>query len=253
MEMFTLPLSVIAFAVTLWITSFFARLLNAKKANMAWIAVSWLIGIILSVVAVIGVNILALEQYLEVAATYFLPLVIFTLVYKVINQMDWMAALTTNIVAIAVGIIAVVLTIVSLGKPLETTIVNLASKAGFLDKNIAEKSDTLMAEVDVEEDEIEPVFKDADLLNPRVIKALAIQKNQKEKGYKEPKFHLISVRYASGAIGYKVRLSQNNGKIVEGSLSKIQGGQLVVKQNLYGGIATTPIAISSVKKLEVYR
>ena len=253
MEMLTLPLSIVAFVATLWVTSFFAKLLHAKKPDMAWIALSWLIAIIISGVALLGANILALDKYLDIAAMYFFPLVVFTLVYKIVNRMNWAAAMTTNVVAIAVGVIAVVLTIVTLGKPLEKTLTEIAASVGLVNETTIDNTAELEDVGENEDDFVDIILTDEDLLSPKVATALKKQKKIVVKNYKEPKFRLISVRRASGAIGYKVRLLKNNGKVVEGSLSKIRGGELIVKQNLYGGIATTPIAINSVKKLEVYR
>ncbi|RTZ66740.1 MAG: hypothetical protein DSZ29_02355 [Aquificaceae bacterium] len=257
MEMLTLPLSIVAFIATLWVTSFFANLLHAKKPDMAWIALSWLIAVSISIAILLGIKIFIVDKYLEVAVLYFVPLLSFTLAYKIVNKMNWSAAITTNIITISVGAIAIVITIISLGKPLEKTLNEMAVTAGLSDRVIAD--DTAVSTLDLdnidesEEEIVDVVLTDADLLSPKVKAALDKQKKREVKSYKEPKFRLISLRRARGAIGYKIRLLKNNGKVVEGALSRISGGELIVKQNLYGGIATTPIAMNSIKKLEVYR
>lgn len=251
MEMFTVPISILAFIITLWITSFFATLMGGKKVDMLWISIAWLIGIILSIAILVGLRFIILDKTTTVVLTYFIPLVVFTLIYRMINKMDWAAAITTNITAIAVAVIATVIVIISLGKPLDKTIISMATDAGLVDSTITDNA--TMAEVDNEDYSEEVVLTDQDLLSPQVINALQQQKKRQQQSYIEPKFQLISLRRANGAIGYKVRLLKNNGKVLEGLLSKIEGGQLIVEQTLQGGIATTPILMQTVKTLEVYR
>ncbi|HFC91350.1 MAG TPA: hypothetical protein ENJ51_00910 [Leucothrix mucor] len=249
MEMFTLPLSLIAFAATLWITSFFARLMSAKKPELIWIFATWLLGIIISTGVVISLNLFIDDKQLLVALTYLTPLIVLTLVYRLLNKMDWIAAITTNITALAVGLIAAVIVIISIGKPLDKTIISMACDIGLVEEMKPVES---LAESDEEEYE-EVILTEQNLLSPQVIAALEKKKIREKKSYIEPKFQVISIRGAKSAIGYKIRLAKNNGNVLEGILSKIRSGQLIVQQNLYGGVATTPIAMGSVKKLEVYR
>lgn len=249
MEMFALPLSLVAFAATLWITSFFARLMSAKKPELIWIFATWLLGIMISIGVVISLNLFIYDKQLLVVLTYLTPLIVLTIVYRLLNKMDWLAAITTNVTALAVGVIAAVIVIISIGKPLDKTIISMASDIGLVEEM---KSSESLAEADGEEYE-EVILTDQDLLRPQVIAALEKKKIRDKKSYIEPKFQVISIRRANGAIGYKIRLAKKNGKVLEGVLSKIRGGQLIVQQNLYGGVATTPIAMRSVKKLEVYR
>ncbi len=247
MEMFEIPFSILAFLITLWITSFFATLMGAKKADTVWVLIAWSVGLLLSIAVVMGLNFIVLDKTITLVLTYFIPFVVFTFVYKILNKMNWAAAITTNITVIAVGVIATVIVIISVGKPLDKTIISLASDIGLLVDN------TSIAVVDDEEYKEEVLLTDQDLLSEKVISALARQQKRQEQAYNAPKFQLISVHRANGAIGYRVRLLRNNGHVLEGLLSTIQGEEFIVKQTLEGGIATTPIAISSVKKLEVYR
>ena len=250
MEMFEIPFSILAFLITLWITSFFATLMGAKKADTVWVLMAWSVSLLLSIVVLVGLNFIGLDQTITLVLTYFIPFVIFTFVYKILNKMNWVAAITTNITVISVGVIATVMVIISVGKPLDKTIISLASDTGLLLDN------TNMAVLDEEEEyeyEEEELLTDQDLLSEKVIAALERQKKRREQAYNAPKFQLISVQRANGAIGYRVRLLRNNGHVLEGLLSTIENEEFIVKQTLQGGVATTPIAISSVKKLEVYR
>lgn len=248
MEMFEIPISILAFIITLWITSFFATLMGAKKAAMIWILAAWSIGIGLSMTAVMGLNFIVLDKMITVILTYFIPFVIFSFIYRILNKMDWAAAITTNITAIAVAIIASVIVIISLGKPLDKTIITMASDIGLISDN------TSVEIVANEEDYQEAVIlRDQDLLSELVISALERQQKRQQQSYREPKLQLISLRGANSAIGYRIRLLKSNGKVLEGLLSNIQGEELIIKQTLQGGVATTPISMNSVKRLEVYR
>ncbi len=249
MEMFEIPFSILAFLITLWITSFFATLMGAKKADTVWVLMAWSVSLLLSIVVLVGLNFIGLDQTITLVLTYFIPFVIFTFVYKVLNKMNWAAAITTNITVISVGVIAMVMVIISVGKPLDKTIISLASDAGLLLDNT---SIVTVAEEE-EEYEEEVLLTDQDLLSEKVIAALERQKKRREQAYNAPKFQLVSVQRANGAIGYRVRLLRNNGHVLEGLLSTIENEEFIVKQTLQGGVATIPIAISSVKKLEVYR
>ena len=249
MEMFALPLSIVAFVATLWITSFFARLMSAKKPDMVWIFAAWLVGAILSIGVVISLNLFVYDKQVLVALTYLTPLIVFTIIYRFLNKMDWIAAITTNITAFAIGVIATVIVIISIGQPLDKTIISMACDVGLVEEMKPVES---LAKADEEESE-ETIITEQDLLSPQVIAALKKKEIRERKSYIEPKFQIISVRRANGAVGYKIRLAKKNGKVLEGVLSKISGGQLIVKQNLQGGVATMPIAMHSVKKLEVYR
>jgi hypothetical protein len=251
MEMFTVPISILAFIITLWITSFFATLMGGKKVDMIWISIAWLMGIILSVAILVGLSFIILDKTLNIILTYSIPLIIFTFVYRLVNKMDWAAAVTTNITAISVGVISTVIVIILLGKPLDKTIITIASDVGLM--NASAMNNVAVFEVQDENYKEEMVLSDQNLLSPQVINALERNKKRQEQSYIEPKFQLISLRRANGAIGYKVRLSKNNGKVLEGLLSKIEGQQLIVKQTLQGGIATMPISMRMVKTLEVYR
>lgn len=249
MEMFTIPLIIVAFAATLWITSFFARLMSAKKTDMVWIFTAWLLGAMFSIAVVISLNLFVIDKQILVILTYLTPVIVFTIIYRLLNKMDWIAAVTTSITAFSMGIIAAVIVIILLGKPLDKTIINLASEVGLVEKPMES-----LADVNEEDDaEEEVTLTEQSLLSPQVITALERKKIRERKSYIEPTFQVISIRRARGAIGYKIRLAKKNGNVLEGILSNIDGGKLIIKQNLQGGMVTMPITLGSVRKLEVYR
>ncbi|MCK5902934.1 MAG: hypothetical protein KAG28_07270 [Cocleimonas sp.] len=256
MAMFTIPLYLLAFVITLWITSFFARLLHAEKPDMAWVLLVWVFGIGLSFGILFGFKSIVTDKLFLLLASYSIPFLILTLSYKFINKMNWAGAITTNITAIAVGIISTVIMIVLLGKPLDSTIIHLASRVGLAqDVPVAEEKErTIDQSIDIDHD-IVPVLKDKDLLNPHVIVALKRQQNANELSYKGRKFQPISIRRVNEIVGYTIRIEKVGGSVWEGSLNKVEekGGELVIKIILAGGTATAPIAISSITKLEVYR
>jgi hypothetical protein len=247
MEMFTIPLSIIAFLITLWVTSFLAGLMRAKKPEMIWIFIAWITATLLSIIGIFSLRYLLIDKLIIEVLMYLIPLFLFTFIYRLINKMNWMAAITTTTTAFSVGIIAVVMLIISLSKPLDKTIIDMATTMGFVDEQFVEKT------VSEEQEEESGVFSEQELLNPQVRAALEAQKERQQQRYKQLTFKRISTQQANTAIGYKIRLAKTNGKVFEGTLSNIQHGQLIIEHRLYGGVATTPIALNSVKKLEVYR
>jgi len=246
MEMFTIPLSIIAFLITLWVTSFLAGLMRAKKPQMVWIFMAWITATLLSIVGIFSLRYLLIDKLIIEVLMYLIPLSLFTFIYRFMNKMNWMAAITTTTTAFSVAIIAVVMLIIALGKPLDKTIITMASTVGFIEEQFVEKT----VSEELEESE---VFSEQELLNPQVRTALEAQKERQQQSYKQLTFKRISTQQAKSAIGYKIRLAKINGKVFEGTLSNIQHGQLIIEHRLYGGVATTPIALNSVKRLEVYR
>lgn len=249
MDILTIPLSFIAFILTLWITSFFARLMIAKKPNIVWILIAWLFSSTLSITYLISLNIMVLDGSVLVVLTYFIPLMIFTIIYRILNKMDWIAAMTTTITTFSMAIISTVIVIIALGKPLDKTLITIASQIGVIKKTEADK----LLSAEREEEYQEKILRDKDLLADKVITALEAQQKRRQQHYIEPQFQIISTKQANGVIGYNIRLAKKNGTILQGVLSGITDGKLMLKQSKYGGIATLPIAMHSVKRLEVYR
>ena len=163
--------------------------------------------------------------------------------------MDWITAITINITSFAMGVIATVIVIITLGKPLDKTIILLANKVGLVSTlSSAEVSATS------QEEEIEDVvFTEQELLAPRIRSKLKQQQKNQQRSYIEPTFNIINMRRAKGAIGHTIRLSKKNGTVLEGILQQITHEQFILQQTLQGGIATTPIAKVSVKTLAVYQ
>lgn len=252
MEILIIPISIVAVAITLWLTSFFAKLMHAKKGDIVWIAVALLLGIALSAGVIIAARLFIYDDLQQKIVMFASPFLIFIILHKLVNGMDWAGAFTTHITALSVGVIAFVVAVIAMGKPIDKTVLELASQAGFYEAP-TEVSADVAATDELEESEEEPTYTEKDLLNPKVAKALERQEKLIQRDYRPARFRVISTSNARGAIGYKVRLSQNTGKIMEGSLTSVDAGQLILKQNLHGGIATTPIAINSINKLEVYR
>jgi hypothetical protein len=250
MEIFTLPISFIAFILTLWITSFFARLMSAKQPSMLWILATWLLGSMLSVAPLVTLRLIVRDASLLIILTYLIPLVIFSIVYRVVNNMDWIAAITTNITAVSIAVISTVIVIIALGKPLDKTIITIASQIGIMKK--ATENESLLTKME-EETYDEKTITAKDLLADKVIAALEEQQKRRQQRYIEPQFQIINTKQANGAVGYTIRLVKKNGTLLQGILSNIIDGQLIVKQTLHGGIATTPITMHSIKTLEVYR
>lgn len=275
-----------AFGITLWLVSYIAKMLHAKRPGMGWIFLAWLAGGILAALAVIPISIYAkdIDPNILFISTLVLLFIISSAAYKFINQMGWGGAFTTNIASSVIGIVALVMAIVLSGNSLTDTYntINIAAQknasmasamaGGDFSQELASDpsdstsiSDQLLMDNEsdnntngedneslantVEDDDIEPSFKETDLLPKRVVKQI----EAKQKPYVSPKYHVVRIGKLNALVGRSIRIHKSNGKVVAGSLQKIRGSNAVVKQRIHGGVAEIPVSIASIRKLEVYR
>ena len=261
MEMLTFPILIVAVLITLWLTSHIAKQLHARHWKMPVIFGSWVVGFIFSMASLILLDVLTLEPMLKLGLQIGLPLFFTTLAYVLFTQLGATSAFTTNIAGLFIGLILSVVTIVSLGLPVEKTFASASELFTSTKSQITsmitgkEVIPTLAeaeieAEVESEEDVVEKVYTTHDYLTPE---AQAAMEKQKNKVYTDPHFRDMSIYNARRAIGMRVRVSWKSGKVSKGKLDAVQGGDLIVTLRRKEGVAQVPIAMSSLKKLEVYR
>jgi len=257
-----------ALGATLWLVSYIAKMLLAKRPGMGWILLAWITGSVLAGLAVIPLSMFGsnLDPQILFIATLVLSFIISSAAYKYINQMGWGGAFTTNIASSVIALVAVVMAVVLSGNSLKDTFnsVNMAAQqnasfsGSFTD---AEQTTDLTEDQDLEnsedelddtvasDDDLEPIFKEKDLLPKGTLKEL----HAKEKPYVSPKYHVVKIGRINSLVGRPIRIRKSNGKVVTGSLQKIRGNSAVVKQRIHGGEAVIPVSIASIRKLEVYR
>ena len=257
MEMLTFPILIVTFLITLWLTSHIAKQLYARQPGMPWVFTSWLVGIIFGVASLILLDVLALEPMLTVILQIAMPVFFSTLAFVLFTQVSWGGALTTNIAGVFIGLILSVVAMVVLGLPLEKTfsaarVVLHNGKAEITSMVTGKPADLIVTEAPVVEDEIElePVYTSRDFLPEEAQKALA---KQDEVVLKTAKYRDINVFNARRAVGKLVRASWKDGRVSSGKLEAVQGGDLIVTLRRKEGLAQVPIAMSKLKKLEVYR
>ena len=182
--------------------------------------------------------------------------------------MSWSGAITTNIANIALVLMtataAVVLNGASLSKTIKT-VQNTFVTNTIIVENLATGNTDMAAitedinsnlesnpaeETAFDDDNIEPTFKEIDLLPAATVKELEAKK---KIVFKEPKFQVISLNNARSALGKSIRIKSLNGKSITGALKNINGNDLVIEQRINGGLAITPISFAKIQKLEVYR
>ena len=264
-----------ALGVTLFLVSYIAKMLLAKRPGMGWIFLAWITGGILAMLAMIPLGMFAsnLDPQVLFIVTLLLSFVISSAAYKYINQMGWGGAFTTNIASIVIGMITFVVAILASGNSIQGTLDSfdqLAKQKAAMSGALAEgdfSADTLTEAIDatqqaeeqslenveasediVDADE-EPVFKEKDLLPKGTLREL----QAKEKPYVSPKYHVVSIGKIGSYIGRPIRVNRTNGKTIKGALVAIRGNSAVIKRRIHNGLATTPIALSTISKLEVYR
>lgn len=260
MEMLTYPILIVTFLTTLWLTSQIARQLHARYWKMPFILAAWIVGLTFTFASLVLIDVLELAQPVKLALQLAFPIFFTTLAYVLFTQLNLGSAITTNVAGVFIGLILAVVAIVVIGLPVDRTL--LASKTLFnntklsvtsmitgkqkelLDVTILEKTE------DTQTFEPEPVYKTEDFLPDEA--RLALQKAEK-RVYTEPHFRNMSIFNARRAVGMRIRASSKDGNVSLGKLEAVQGGDLIVTLRRKEGVAQVPIAMSSLKKLEVFR
>ena len=257
MEMLTFPILVLTLLITLWLTSHIAKQLYARHWKVPIIFGAWVVGAILSIASLVLLDVLSLEPAVKQGLTIGLPIFFTTLAYILFTQLGPISAFITNIAGVFIGLILSVVAIVSLGMPVEKTFASAnilfhTSKAQIASL-VTGKEVVVVTEdaaIEVVEETVEPVYSTNDFLPPEAQAALNKQKNMV---YTDPHYRDMSIYNARRAIGMRVRVSWKDGKTAAGKLDAVQGGDLIVTLRRKEGAAQVPIAMSRLKKLEVYR
>lgn len=259
MEMFTFPILILTLLITLWLTSHIAKQLHARRWKMSMIFGAWIVGAIFSISALVLIDVidLGLDGVLLKSLKIVIPLFFSTLAYMLFTQLGPISAFTTNIAGVFIGLILSVVAVVSLGLPVEKTFKSTSllfhgSKAKLTSVVTGKAAPIIVEKPAVEpvKIEVEPVYTTNDFLPPAAAAALEKQKN---RVFTDPHYRDMSIYNARRAIGMRVRVSWKDGTRAAGKLDGVQGGDLIVTLRRKEGVAQVPIAMSRLKKLEVYR
>ena len=259
MEMFTFPILILTFLITLWLTSHIAKQLHARNWKMPIIFGAWVVGAIFSIAGLILLDVidLGLEPIVLKVLRIAIPVIFTTLAYILFTQLGLASAFTTNVAGVFIGLILSVVAIVALGLPVEKTFKSSSllfqnTKAQITSMITGKEIKPVVEVVDanVIEDKVEPMYTTNDYLPPEAQAALEKQKN---RVFTDPHYRDMSIYNARRAIGMRVRVSWKDGKTAAGKLDAVQGGDLIVTLRRKEGVAQVPISMSRLKKLEVYR
>ena len=250
-------------------------MLHAKEPGMERVFVASIVGIVAAVITLIPLNIFVkgIDPNVMLILNVAIVFLVSSMAFKYINVMTWGGAVTTNIANIVLSLIGVTASVILTGGSINDTVKavsnvvkentgmvenvtsgNIDSIAGSgVENNSYDNLDNDEAVNDQElvlDDDVEPVIKEIDLLPEGTIRAL---KAKEKKVYREPKYHVVSIASISGIVGKNIRILNKNGKSITGSLKKIIGNDAVIEQRIGGGLATTPVSLAKIRKLEVYR
>ena len=260
MEMLTFPILIVTFLLTLWLTSHIARQLHARQWKMPFVLGAWVAGLIFTFASLVLVDVLGLEQPFKLALQIALPVFFMTLAFILFTRSTLGSAFTINIAGIFIGLILSVVAIVIIGLPVDKTMLAGQTIVGnakssvisiITGKKIEPAAQVSINEPEViEEPELEPIYTTNDYLPDSARVAL---EKAKTKVYTDPHFRNMSIFNARRAVGMRIRASWKDGKVSLGKLEAVQGGDLIVSLRRKEGVAQVPIAMSSLKKLEVYR
>lgn len=266
---------VLAFAITLFLVSKIAKMMHAKRPDIGWVLLAMIVGMIFAAGALAALKLLVqdLDPIVMLIISLLTVLIASSAAFKIINKMSWSGAITTNIANVMIGLITGVLAVVINGESIQETVDKVSSTARNSNDIVAvinsdqgainEQVDESQIEAELAQDEMsmddqeaaldedaEPVIREIDLIPPSAAKQILANKN---KVYKEPKFHVITLGDIQTAVGYKIRIKKKNGTTIVGSLKRISGNDAVISRRLASGEAITPIAKASIRQLEVYR
>jgi len=265
----------VAFVITLLLVSKIAKMLNAKRFEINWVFLALIIGIGLTTVAVILLNMFVQNQEpnIMLAMTLATALIISSAAYKYINKLNWSGALTLNMASMAIGLLSLVTAVVINGKSISETFntLNISAKNNTaMIKSIAtgeninnnreaiSEDDSESAIVGTENDisaENNAESDEASITELDLLPAGAIRdiKKKENRVYTEPKFRVISIGSIHSAIGHKIRIHRKNGNTIIGALKRIDGNDAVISKYSNKGTVVMPISIAKIHKLEVYK
>ena len=272
-----------AFIITVIVVSKIAQMLLAKRFTFPWVLLASLIGGIAATISYVLLSIFVngIDPMVMLIVSLSTMFLISSAAFKVVNQMSWTGAITTNVANIAVILMTMTAAVVLNGKSLEEEFVSINSNLKDQMSMVESAAENLQNGIVISEDEMvfddeqsaevmtndkeqvpetmvkkdefideEPIISERDLLPPSAVKAL---EKQKEIVYTEPKFHTIGVGNIGSLVGRTIRILKSNGNTISGALKSVNGSDAYVAQRISNGIATTPIAIAKIRKLEVYR
>ena len=263
--MYLIASLLLALAISVFVVSKIAEMLHAKKPGMERILLASLVGGIAAFATVVAMSALVnnVEPMILMMLSVLAMFIVSSIAFKSINQMSWSGAMTTNIANIALVLITGTAAVVLNGESFDKTIksvhsifnTNTAIVKGIASGNtdvigIIDESTEQASEVSLVDENLDPTFKEIDLLPAGTVKKL---EEKKKVVYKEPKFRLISLSKVRSAIGKNIRIKNSKGQNIVGALKTVSNNDLIIQQRINGGISTIPISISLIKKLEVYR
>lgn len=273
---------ILAFLITLFLVSKIASMLHAKKPDMGRIFLASIVGSFAAAITLIplGIFLGGIDPNIMMILSIAIVFIVSSMAFKYINVMTWGGAITTNIANIVLSLVALTASVVLNGGSINDTVAKMSSIAkenanmvqsvakGDLNAGMPSEYEntgeaTQDAFMDQEGNEIvandeeldldggiEPTFKESDLLPAGTVKEL---KAKEKKVYIEPKFRVVSISSIHSAVGKNIRILNNNDTSITGLLRKVNGNNAVIEQRLGGGVATTPVSLAKIRKLEVYR
>jgi len=247
---------IVAFVITLYLVSRIATMLNAKEPGMPRVFVASLVGGIAASLAVIalGMFVEGLDPLVMLILSISIMFFMSSMAFKYINIMSWGGAITTNIANIALSLIGVTAAVVLTGGSINDTfkMVNSGvSSTGVLPASetagFESSQEIAVEEFDEADDEI---FREKDFLPAGTVKEMEEKKNIV---IKSPRFRVVSINSIRSMVGKRIRIVNTNGNSITGSLKNVVNNDAVIEQRMEGGVAVTPISLSKITKLEVYR
>ena len=243
MQLMPSLLSVFVLILTLFLSSFVAKLLKAKRCRFYWLAVSWL----LTFVTIVAANLYQLDGLYALGA----GTLVFMLSLLLLNGMIFPAAITTLVATLSifgllfVGELYLLQQTGSKTSGVISTALRFVPDSQFYDVSVFEEAGEKEADLFAESDEELVSYSEADLLPERVIKMPVIHSQV---------YHKVNPRKAVNMRGASFRLLKTDGKLVKGNIVGVRGNHLIIGKYVPGkGVIKAPIAFASIRTLEVLK
>jgi len=249
----------VASAITLFLVSKIAKMLNAKRPGIEWVLLSLVISgaLAATTLVLIGIFIQELDPNIILGITLITVFIVSSAAYKYLNQLPWSGAFTLNIASVSIGLLTVIAAIVLNGESIKESLefVNITAKNNTLVASDNQKHNSTSSQESANSKKNKSFNEEATITELDLLPAEAVKniKSKEKRIYKEPKFRVISIRSIHSAVGHRIKIHRKNGNTMTGGLKRIDGNDAVISRYTSRGVVIMPISISQIHKLEVYR
>ena len=177
----------VASAITLFLVSKIAKMLNAKRPGIEWVLLSLVISgaLAATTLVLIGIFIQELDPNIILGITLITVFIVSSAAYKYLNQLPWSGAFTLNIASVSIGLLTVIAAIVLNGESIKESLefVNITAKNNTLVASDNQKHNSTSSQESANSKKINHLMKKLPLQNLiyyplKLLKILKVKKKE---------------------------------------------------------------------------